>query len=449
MQTSLKPNVLEKVYSCLKKANQQHLKRYPGDSAERQPVHTVYGGAQLFQSDTVAKMGKVALNAVSKYAPDSSVFARALNLTGDADFCDMIYKKVIFKLGAEPIEDFRIDFEDGFGNRSDDEEDETAVSAALETVKGMREKTLPPYLGIRIKPFTEELKKRAIRTLDLYLSTLLTKTKGKLPSNFLVTLPKVTIPEQVTALDNLLTSLEKNLNLQHGAIPLELMIETTQSILDAQGRSNILALVRAGNGRCKGAHFGTYDYTASCEITAKYQTMDNTVCDFAKHIMKVSLASTGVWLSDGATNVMPVPPIKGENLSEEDKKHNLKAVHAAWQTAYNHIIHSLKNGFYQGWDLHPAQLPVRYAAVFSFFLDAFPQASQRLKNFIEKAAQATLTGDVFDDAATGQGLLNFFLRAMNCGAVTEKKITDTGLTLEEVRGKSFLKILENRRGKLG
>ncbi|OFY66445.1 MAG: phosphoenolpyruvate kinase, partial [Bacteroidetes bacterium RIFCSPLOWO2_02_FULL_36_8] len=405
---------------------------------------TVYGGAQLFKSDTAVKMGKVALNAVSSFAPDSSTFARALNLTGDSDLHNTIYKKVIFKLGAEPIEDFRIDFEDGFGNRPDDEEDEVSVSAALETAKGMSEKTLPPYIGIRIKPFTEELKKRAIRTLDLYLSTLLLKTKGKLPANFLVTLPKVTIPEQVTALDNLLTSIEKNLKIKKGAIPIEIMIETTQSILDAQGRSNILALVKAGNGRCKGAHFGTYDYTASCEITAKYQTMDNAVCDFAKHIMKVSLAGTGVWLSDGATNVMPVPPIKGENLSEKEKIHNQKVVHSAWKTAFVHIIHSLKNGFYQGWDLHPAQLPVRYAAVFYFFLDAFPQASQRLKNFIEKAAQATLTGDVFDDAATGQGLLNFFLRALNCGAVSEKEITETGLTLEEVRGKSFLKILENR-----
>ena len=73
------------------------------------------------------------------------------------------------------------------------------------------------------------------------------------------------------------------------------------------------------------------------------------------------------------------------------------------------------------------------------------EASERLKNFIEKAAQATLVGDVFDDAATGQGLLNYFLRSLNCGAITEDEILNTGLTLDEVREKSFVKILDKRR----
>ena len=77
-------------------------------------------------------------------------------------------------------------------------------------------------------------------------------------------------------------------------------------------------------------------------------------------------------------------------------------------------------GFYQGWDLHPAQLPTRYAAVYAF-LESLDAASERLRNFVEKAAKATLVGDVFDDAATGQGLLNYFLRATNCGALTEEE----------------------------
>ena len=62
------------------------------------------------------------------------------------------------------------------------------------------------------------------------------------------------------------------------------------------------------------------------------------------------------------------------------------------------------------WDLHPAQLPSRYAAVYAFYLSALDAATRRLRAFIDKAAQATLVGDVFDDAATGQGLLNFFVR---------------------------------------
>ena len=120
-------------------------------------------------------------------------------------------------------------------------------------------------------------------------------------------------------------------------------------------------------------------------------------------------------------------------------------MHRSWRLHYHNARHSLVNGYYQGWDLHPAQLPTRYAAVYAFFLESLDAASDRLKNFIGKAAQATLVGDVFDDAATGQGLLNFFLRGVNCGAITEQEALGTGVTLEELRGKSFVKILHNQR----
>jgi hypothetical protein len=113
--------------------------------------------------------------------------------------------------------------------------------------------------------------------------------------------------------------------------------------------------------------------------------------------------------------------------------------------AFEDTLHSLQNGLYEGWDLHPAQLVVRYAAVYSFFLSGLPAASGRLKTFVEKAALASLFGDVFDDAATGQGLLNFFLRGIACGAITEEEALATGLTLEEIRLRSFYRILQGRR----
>jgi hypothetical protein len=112
---------------------------------------------------------------------------------------------------------------------------------------------------------------------------------------------------------------------------------------------------------------------------------------------------------------------------------------------YDHIRHSLTHAYYQGWDLHPAQLPTRYAAIYAFFLEGLDQAGQRLSNFVDSAAKATLVGEVFDDAATGQGLLNFFLRAINCGAIDEEEATArTGLDLDEIRTRSFLAILEGR-----
>jgi hypothetical protein len=233
-------------------------------------------------------------------------------------------------------------------------------------------------------------------------------------------------------------------------LQVELMIETTQSIFNQRGELNLLPLAAAAQGRCVGAHFGTYDYTAGRGITAAHQHMLHFACDFAKEAMQVAYAGTGIWLSDGATNVLPVPihhaRQAGPALTSAQMEDNRRAVHEAWKLHFEHIRHSLVNGFYQGWDLHPAQLVTRYAAVYSFFLESLDAASERLRNFIEKAAQATLVGDVFDDAATGQGLLNYFLRAMNCGAITAEEARRlTGLTQEEFRGASFVKILDGRK----
>jgi hypothetical protein len=263
-------------------------------------------------------------------------------------------------------------------------------------------------------------------------------------------LPKITIPEQVAALATLLDRLEKQNGLATGSLKFEMMIETTQSIIDAHGRLNLPRLLGAAEGRCIAAHFGTYDYTAGCNITAAHQHMMHPACDFAKAMMQVSFAGTGIWLSDGATNIMPVAPHKfnegGPQLTPQQIEENREVVHRAWKLHFDHIQHSLINGIYQGWDLHPAQLPTRYAAVYAFFLESLAAASERLKNFVEKAAKATLVGDVFDDAATGQGLLNYFLRAINCGAITEAEALKlSGLKLDELRSASFVKILKNRQ----
>ena len=69
-----------------------------------------------------------------------------------AGFSYNIYQKVIAKLKKEGVEDFRIDFEDGFGNRPDKEEDETAINAAKEVAKGMKDRTLSPFIGIASNP---------------------------------------------------------------------------------------------------------------------------------------------------------------------------------------------------------------------------------------------------------------------------------------------------------
>jgi hypothetical protein len=247
----------------------------------------------------------------------------------------------------------------------------------------------------------------------------------------------------------LLEILERRHRLPAGTLRIEIMIEVNQALLAPDGRSPLPGFLAACEGRCTAAHFGTYDFTASCNITAAYQSMAHPMCDLAKGLMVLAYAGTGIFLSDGATNVMPVGPNRGDTLSPAQIAENRAAVHAAWQLSHRHIRHSLEGGLYQGWDLHPAQLPVRYAACFAFFREGFGPAAERLRNFVEKAAQATLVGEVFDDAATGQGLLNYFLRALNCGAIDLDEIARTGLTRDEVELRSFAKILAARRARLG
>jgi citrate lyase beta subunit len=430
--TTIPENAMTSFLDALDKGNVRLAELFPGDSPQRQPVHTVYGGAHLFKADAAQKLGAVALRTLDEHAPDAATLAIATG--ADPASADRIYARVRDKLAREPVEDFRIDFEDGFGSRPDHEEDGHAQIAANEVAAGLRAATLPPSIGIRIKPLNDELKRRSLRTFDLFLTRLLERTDGVLPPNFVVTLPKITAPEQVAALASACDAFEYWRELRPGSLRFELMIETTQSVFAADGTVALPRLVAEGGGRIVGAHFGTYDYTAACSITAAYQHMRHPVCDFAKQVMQVALAGTGIWLSDGATNILPIG--------------SRDAVHRAWRLHAEHVRHSLVNGFYQGWDLHPAQLPTRYAAVYAFFLEGLDAASERLRNFVQKAAQATLVGDVFDDAATGQGLLNYFLRAMNCGAITEEEaVAKSGLTLEELRARSFARILQLRSKK--
>ncbi len=436
---------LDPISADLAAANRAFMERYPGESNRRQAVHVVYGGAHLFKADSGPKLGVIARRTLAEYAPDAASLDAALGSPWTPDFAELVYRRVVAKLEREPTEDFRLDFEDGYGNRVDSEEDGHAATSAAEVAAGMAAGTLPPFIGIRVKPFNEDNRARSMRTLDIFVTALVEKTGGKLPQNFVITIPKVQIAAHVTAAAKVCTVLEKKLGLATGALRLELMVETPQSIIDRDGRCPLLGFIEAADGRCSSVHFGVYDYTASFGITAAYQAMGHPACDFARTAMVVALAGTGVHISDGATNILPVGPHRGDHLTADQLSENRNAVHGAWLLGFRDNLHSLRSGIYQGWDLHPAQLVVRYAAVYSFFLAGLEPASNRLKSFVEKAALASLFGEVFDDAATGQGLLNFFLRGIACGAITEEEALATGLTLDEIRSRSFLKILQARR----
>ncbi len=446
---SLAPAALAEAVDALRQANLLFARRYPGEGDARQPIHTLIEGAQHFTADVAARRGVEALRALNDFAPDPATLGRALGIA-EHPALDTIAGRVRDKLTREPVEDYRIDFEDGYGVRADADEDRQAVIVATEIAHGLRDGTLPPSLGVRIKPLTEELRGRSVRTLDLLLTTL--AEAGALPPGWVITLPKVTVVEQVVYFVGVLGALERALGLGDGALRFEVQVEVPQIILDATGRSLLPRVLDASGGRLTGVDFGTYDYTAGCGITAAYQHLRHPACDFAKHVLQVAFAGTGVWLADGSTALLPVPlharGAGGPAVTDEQRAENVASVHAGWRRHFDDVRHSLAGGFYQGWDLHPAQLVTRYAAVSSFFLEGVEAAGARLRRLLDTAGEATRVGGaVLDEPATGQGLLGFFLRGMQSGAITEPEAAAlTGLTAGELRERSFVKIMRARTG---
>jgi citrate lyase beta subunit len=479
MKRTLPQESLREICTRLEQAHKALARRYPGPSGDRQPIHVVYGGAHLFRAGTARKLGELALKSLDEYGCDFSIFAKAIGLSGSdalpdsaeavatiakamesepdaarrenqaAWFAHTVYRRIREKLRREPVEDLRIDFEDGYGNRPDDEEDGHAMTAASEVAAGMNAGELPAFIGIRIKPLNEELRERSIRTLDIFLTELAAQSRGELPKHFFITLPKVALPDEVAALADICSRLEPMLEFEPGALRIELMIETPHAILNERGEAGLLGLVSAARGRCVAMHFGPYDYTASLNIAATYQPITHFASDFARGMAQVALADTGIRIGDGPTNIMPIPPHRpkeGAALSARQAEENRSAVHRGWKIHFENVRRSLAHGFYQGWDLHPAQLPARYAAVYSFFLENLDSSAARLRNFIEKAAQATRVGQVFDDAAMAQGLLNYLMQAINCGALTAEEVERlTTLSPQEIRSGSFVKILAWRQ----
>jgi hypothetical protein len=338
-----------------------------------------------------------------------------------------------------------VDFEDGFGVRSDEEEDHYCHLVAQEMWKYLQQTTeQKTMIGIRIKSLSEESKHRSLRTLALFLHALVQiqgNTKVQLPYGFCITLSKVLHVKQVEVFVEALECLEKKLNLPR--IPIELMIEHSDVIIDETGKSPLRAIYQATKGRCRGLHFGTYDYCSSANIVAQYQEMTHFSCEFAKQMLLIQFANTPVFLSDGVTNKMPVAIHKGESLSVDQIFENHLSVYDAWKLSFQHITHSLKTGYYQGWDVHPHQVSIRYFSTYLFFLESLSTMQDRMKIFLQKAAQASLLGDVFDDAASAQGIVNYFIKGFGSGALVKEDIEKAGLSVEKLLLKSFQKILEH------
>ena len=390
---------------------------YPGDDGSRQPVHTVYVPADTFTPDLVAEWGQQALAAVAAVAGEGGLeqLAEHLGLATPSTLAAL----VAAKLSAEPIEDLRLDFEDGYGARPDAEEDAHAMAAGRDVARAVTAGTAPPFIGIRFKSLEAATRDRGLRTLDLFLSSLLSGLAAGLPGTglpdgLILTLPKVSTVAQVEAMAYACRRLEEAHGLPVGRLRFEVQMETPQLILGADGTVPVAQLLHAGGGRVSALHYGTYDYSASLGIAAEHQSMEHPAADYAKAVMLVAVAGTGVRLSDGSTNILPIG--EPENIKR------------AWALHARLVARSLAAGYYQGWDLHAAQLPTRFLATYDFYRSGFDAASLRLKNYVHK-----LESTILDEPATARALARFIHRGLMCGALTNTEVADAvGLCPDEL-----------------
>jgi citrate lyase beta subunit len=424
--------------AMLAPADQALAEGYPGERPGRQPVHTVYVPADRFEPDLAAQWGQAALGALADCAPGPAEFGAAMDMP--AGLAGEVLPLVQAKLAAEPVEDLRLDFEDGYGDRGDAAEDAEARAAAGALAAAVAAGTAPPFTGLRCKSLEAATRRRAIATLDVFLGELL--SHGPLPDGFVITLPKVSSADQVRAMVRLCGRLEEARDLEPGRLRFEVQVETPQLVLGADGAAGVARCVHAGGGRLTGLHYGTYDYSAALGIAAGHQSMDHLAADHARAVMQVAAAGTGVRLSDGSTNVLPAG--------------SCEAVLAAWRLHSRLVRRSLERGFYQGWDLHPGHLVSRYAASYAFFRADLPAAAARLTSYLDtqhsSAADSSSAGRSGatsragagpgrtagpgagrpEEPATVRALAGYLARGLDCGAVSPAELA--GLTGLEPAG---------------
>jgi len=386
---TLPDDVLAGLLAPLAAVDAALARRLTGPAPGRQPVHTVYVPADRFGADTVPVWRAQAEAALSAHAADPATLAA---VTGARPaLADPVFGHVRRTLVAEPVQDVRIDFEDGYGIRADAEEDDH-VAAAVAAVHAARAAgELPRRYGIRAKSLDPAVRDRGLATLDAFLAGL--AGGGSPPAGLVVTMPKVSAPEQVTVFVAVLAELERRLGLP--VTPLELQIETPAAVLA------LPALVEAGGERLIGLHVGTFDYSAALGISAEHQASDHPAVELATSLMQLTAAGTRVAAVDGSCNLLPVG--------------GREAVHAGWSRHAGLVRRAWMRGLYQGWDLHPVQLVSRHAAVAACLLEGLPAALERLAAY----TAARQDGAVADEPATARALAGHVQRAVDAGLLSD------------------------------
>ncbi|TSD45665.1 aldolase [Rhodococcus sp. KBS0724] len=358
--------------------------QYPGTRDEIQPVHTVYVSAADAGVDTPRLWGEQAIELLDAHV---DVFA-------DLD-TENALDDVRVLLGDKPVQDLRIDFEDGYGRREDQEEDAAARNAGRTLAAIGQDPHGPSWCGIRFKGMPASERRRSIRTLELVLDAA-----GGVPAGFVFTVPKLRAVEQVTATVLLCEELEKAHGLATGSLRFELQIESPQAVIAADGTIAVAPAIHRSEGRLTGLHYGTYDYSAACGIASRFQSLEHPVADHAKAVMLAAAAQTGVWVCDGSTQIAPVG--------------TPEMIHDAITRHHRLVMRSLERGYYQGWDMHPGHLVTRWLATTNFYRSALTAAAPRIQAYLDRQG-----GSVMDEPATAQALAAVVLRGLDAGAFAE------------------------------
>ncbi|WP_307817815.1 DUF6986 family protein [Nocardia acididurans] len=381
---TLPPEVLAGIENRVRAVDSALARLYPGDRAG-QPVHTAYVCAADATAELPGEWGRAAVDLAESQA------GLLTELAGDE-----VFARVLNTLRQRPIQDLRLDFEDGYGTRGDAAEDRDArhagaVLAALPAEVFSR--------GIRMKGLTTLEWVRAVRTLELVL-----EGAGGVPAGFVFTIPKIRHVDQVDAAVALCDALESAHGLPAGALRFELQIESPQAVIAADGTATVAAAIHRAAGRCTGLHYGTYDYSAACGISPQFQSLEHPVADHAKAVMQAAAAQTGVWVCDGSTQILPIGT--EEQVREAVARH------------FRLVSRSLERGYYQGWDMGAGHLATRWAATFAFYRRALEVAAPRIGRYLDRQG-----GSVVDEPATAQALATVVLRGLACGAFEPEAVT--------------------------
>jgi citrate lyase beta subunit len=388
-----------------------------------QPTHVVYGGAQLFKTGTINKIGTLAVAHFEQYTAQISRCQQELDPNQSVAVWQQAVGRAKSMLQHRSVQDFRIDFEDGFGVRSHAEEDQCARTSAEALADELLIGPMKSDIGLRIKALDAATADRAVRTLEIFCASLFAKWTPNETQSLILTLPKVESWQQAETIARICSVVENLHKLPPNFFRLELMIESLGVFSTRDGANDARRMIDSTHQRLQAFHIGSYDLTAQCGVAALDQGMRHPACDWVILNLKAATEGTDIWISDGATATLPLVPHRGEanQLTSVQRAENESAVYYAWRKSLVDIRGSLRLGVSQGWDLHPHQIAIRYLTLAHYYSVNLPEMHQRMENFTKKKEQATAVGTAFDDAATVRGLVNFFSRGLAIGALQESE----------------------------